>query len=271
MTSDPSENGKMESFLQELKTLQSFLCLPQTIDRSAEPRSITEEQICICVLGTTRQNIDLLLEGGIFCPGNVMIALSPSWLERKTGIKVMLPSGYACGQECPADMKDEGEDPYGSAMEHKNQPGVLLVRKAVTFGRGGSTFIDVFEPPRRVKYFINEIPGQFDATDLDCAVNGTEKLKTLFGDDIFWRSEMSKIGSLLLPSLVLHKDLTPDFKDRLLNTNGVTLVSGNESSSRGQLKKYIENLCPMKGNDDKQVRCQNTNVHLKKFKSFSVL
>ena len=62
--------------------------------------------------------------GGKQCPGDMLLILSVSWLSKRPSIHV--------------------EGLYS-----------LFVHKAVVFSSGRRSYLDVFDPPRRVTYFVN--------------------------------------------------------------------------------------------------------------------
>ncbi|XP_052793311.1 carnosine synthase 1-like [Mya arenaria] len=127
-------------------TLQQIGC-SLTIDRSREPR-ITgcEEKVDVAVLAPPEDCIGLLLEGARQVSDAFHLVLSASWLST-----------------APTDTGSEE----------------VFLHKAVTFGRNGSTYLDVFQPPRRVTYFLQSCRGDFlDVAQLsdgrlDCPRNNT--------------------------------------------------------------------------------------------------
>ena len=65
-----------------------------------------------------------LFSGGNQTPGNTLLALTPSWLSKR-------PSTHTDGLQS------------------------LYIHKAITFKDGGRSYLDVFDPPRQVTYFMN--------------------------------------------------------------------------------------------------------------------
>jgi hypothetical protein len=80
----------------------------------------------------------------------------------------------------------------------------LYVHKAITFDRGGRSFIDVFDPPRRVTYFMNLFTvhtitdGQTDGEQLEvnlvCPTSASRKLVQRFDDKLLMRVLMAEAG-----------------------------------------------------------------------------
>ena len=84
--------------------------------------------------------------GGRQCPGDVMLVMSRSWLSKEKS-------------------------------DRKDGLNALFVHKAITFGSDGRSFLDQFEPPRRVTYFM-EVSSDIATQDFE--VNTFPKYKFNF-------------------------------------------------------------------------------------------
>jgi hypothetical protein len=77
--------------------------------------------MCLSATGINEKSFDT---GGRQCPGDMLLIMSSSWLSRKKSPR-------------------------------KNGLYSLYVHKAIAFETAGRTFLEVYDPPRRVTYFVN--------------------------------------------------------------------------------------------------------------------
>ncbi|WAQ97738.1 CRNS1-like protein [Mya arenaria] len=91
--------------------------------------------------------------------------------EEKVDVAVLAPPEDCIGLLLEASWLSTAPTDTGSEE--------VFLHKAVTFGRNGSTYLDVFQPPRRVTYFLQSCRGDFlDVAQLsdgrlDCPRNNT--------------------------------------------------------------------------------------------------
>lgn len=217
--------------------------LPETVDRTYKPRRTPPSSgVSIVMLGTPQDCFGTLLEGGRQCPGDMLLVLSPSWL-----------------------IKDKTSD---------NTEGVysLYVKKAITFERGGSTYIDEFETPRRCTYFVNFFTnartggqrndGEDLELDLDCPMSNSTELCKRVDNKLLTRLWMAEAGVAFPETLaivyqpvlsrnvptrehitVVMADEKDDINDKILKELRVFLnLEGIRSSGRVcmKLQLYLE-------------------------------
>ena len=145
--------------------------IPETIDITHIPRTPNPETEVAIVVLASPVVLAILLEGGRQCPGEMLLVLSPTWLKK--------------------DKSNKGEGQYS-----------LFVKKAIAFDRRGTSFIDVFEKPRRCTYFVNFFTractdGQRkDGVDielvLDCPMSSSFELCKYVDDKLLTRIWMAE-------------------------------------------------------------------------------
>ncbi|XP_074656649.1 carnosine synthase 1-like [Tubulanus polymorphus] len=134
---------------------------PQTEDRTQTPRTKQPESgITIAILSPLKECLPILLQGGESCPGNVHLVLSTSWLTVK---------------------HSERNPPLKAVYLHK----------AISMYKGGSSFLDVFDPPRRVSYLTNNFADGFE-NGLDCPTSNP--VNGRLDDRIWTRILMARAG-----------------------------------------------------------------------------
>ncbi|XP_072041224.1 carnosine synthase 1-like [Amphiura filiformis] len=157
---------------------------PETVDRTSTPRrNMNKEQVVVAVLSTPYECIGMLLECGHQVSDSIHLIFSPSWVSKE-------PS--------------------------KDHPGIysMYVHKAITFHRGGFTYIDEFSPPRRVTYLVNFFTnaithGLVDwasemERNLDCQMSSSIPLCDMIHDKLWTRYLMSKVG-IAVPETLAYK------------------------------------------------------------------
>ncbi|XP_023931094.1 carnosine synthase 1-like [Lingula anatina] len=167
---------KTGQFWRELQQGLSFYDMPETVDRTENPRPhSTIEEITMVVVGRPFTCLSLCVEGGKQCPGGMLLVPSLAWLQKE-------PSNSSNTQ---GDLQ------------------TLRVHKAVTFDSCGRTFLDIFNPPRRVTYLMNLSTGddRIDAQnttkfleDSECPFGVTEKLVRCLDDRILMRILVADAG-----------------------------------------------------------------------------
>ncbi|CAE1245262.1 CRNS1 [Acanthosepion pharaonis] len=121
----PSENDShVKRYYEALQHTLSETGLPETIDMTREAKKVTRDQVTIGILSSPVECMSILLSGGEQCPGDMLLILSHSWCRK-------LPS---------------------PSLANKYS---LYVHQAVTFHKGGYSFLERYSPPRRVTYFVN--------------------------------------------------------------------------------------------------------------------
>ncbi|XP_029431847.1 carnosine synthase 1 isoform X1 [Rhinatrema bivittatum] len=193
--------------------------LPATVDRTKQPRTgFTLSDVTVCILGAPSSFLSVLLEGGNQTPGYMLLCLSTTWLSK-------VPSNSHLGEY------------------------TLLVRKAITFDLGGQSYLDEFEPPRRVTYFTGTF-GQHEeqwqvaaelGRDLDCPTGNSGELTRLLEDKLLTRLLLDHHGVAVPATLAfIYKKLQAP----LSTTAGEGMVKIVELSRKeGQENLIQEEIC----------------------------
>ncbi|KAL3855367.1 hypothetical protein ACJMK2_014578, partial [Sinanodonta woodiana] len=176
----PPEDKYVMKYYESLQYILYETGYPETVDRTSQPRTASKDDITICMLSSPVECMSILTEGGNQCPGNMLLVLSTTWLSKK---------------------KSETKDGFYS----------LYVHKAIAFGVSGHSFLETYDPPRRVTYFVNFFTkactnGQrHDGKDveayLDCPMSSSLKLTKLVDDKLWTRSIVCELG-LAFPETV---------------------------------------------------------------------
>ena len=170
----PKEDAHIYTYYDALQYTLYETNYPETVDRTHTPRSNPpESQTTIVVLSSPVECMAILLEGSRACPGDMLLVMSTTWLSFEES-------------------------------DHGNNLKTMYVHKAITFGRGGGTYLDVFTPPRRVTYFMNFFTrsvtnGQRnDGEDLekylDCPTSSSLNLVRRIDDKVLTRIQMAEAG-----------------------------------------------------------------------------
>ncbi|XP_056016252.1 carnosine synthase 1-like isoform X1 [Ostrea edulis] len=172
---EPPENDKhIYNYYDALQYSLYETNYPETEDRTMNPRtSPPDTGISIVILSSPVECMAILLDGGRRCPGDMLLVMSKSWLTV-------------------------------SPSNHDPTLNTLYVHKAITFDTGGRTFIDVFDPPRRVTYFVNFFTraitdgqtgdGEGLEVNLDCPMSSSQKLVKRTDDTLWTRVLMAEAG-----------------------------------------------------------------------------
>ncbi|CAI9735576.1 carnosine synthase 1-like [Octopus vulgaris] len=161
---------------QYYKALQYSLFetgFPETQDRTSKVKALSHQQVSITVLSSPVECLSVLLEGGEQCPGNMLLVLSDSWLSKE-------PS---------------------STQSSKFS---LYVNKAIAFYKGGYSFLETYQPPRRVTYFVNfftanctgnaQTEGEHLEQNLDCPMSSSLKLLSYTDNKLLTRTLAAQAG-----------------------------------------------------------------------------
>ncbi|XP_078502639.1 carnosine synthase 1-like [Lissotriton helveticus] len=177
---DIKDSPWTERWYSQLQASLRLAGLPLTMDRTKEPRTgFTLSDVTVCILGSPSTCLSILLGGANLCPGSILLCLSPSWLSK-------IPSKMKAGEN------------------------TLLLQKAVTFDLGGRSYLDNFDPPRRVTYFYTTswssheecLPGLVALTsDLECPSGGSESLSQLLHNKLVTRLLLDNVGVVVPPTL----------------------------------------------------------------------
>ncbi|KAH3754497.1 hypothetical protein DPMN_189172, partial [Dreissena polymorpha] len=166
-----------EEVLDFYNTLQYILYetgFPETEDRTAMPRrAINKENAVVAVLSAPGEIMAPLLECGKQVSDSMHLIFKETWISKK-------PS--------------------------KEKPGLyeLFILKAITFHKGGVTYIDEFNPPRKCTYLINFFTsaatsgltdwGTEMEKNLDIPMSSSLPLCDLVDDKLWTRYQMSRCG-----------------------------------------------------------------------------
>ncbi|GAB1609406.1 carnosine synthase 1-like [Argonauta hians] len=161
--------------------------LPETQDRRNHVKSFPRSQVntttitttttttntTIAVLSSPVECLSILLEGGEQCPGDMLLVLSDTWLNKE-------PS-----------------------PTHRSKYS-LYVNKAIAFYKGGYSFLETCQPARRVTYFVNFFTGNCTGnvhtngeeleTELDCPMSSSLKLLRFTDDKLLTRTLAARVG-----------------------------------------------------------------------------
>lgn len=170
----PKEDEHIYSYYDALQYTLYETNYPETEDRTHTPRSDPPESgATIVVLSSPVECMAILLEGGRTCPGDMMLVMSTTWLT--------------------TEDSDRGKNLR-----------TMYVHKAITFDRGGRTYLDVFSPPRRVTYFMDFFTrgitdgqrndGEELEKDLDCPTSSSLNLVRRTDDKVLTRIQMAEAG-----------------------------------------------------------------------------
>ncbi|XP_053385384.1 carnosine synthase 1-like isoform X2 [Mercenaria mercenaria] len=158
---------------------------PETVDRTFKPRSLpNKEHVNVVLLSSPVECIGILLEGGKQLPDGFHLVLSPSWLSK-------VPS------------------------EEDTSLSSLLLHKSISFHSNGASFIDEYNPPRRVSYFVNYFTDNITSghrndgieieSGLDCPMSSSIKLCELVDDKVWTRDIMADVGMSIPETLAIRR------------------------------------------------------------------
>ena len=199
-------------------TLYETNC-PETADRTNAPRgSDNDTNVAIAVLSSPVECMAILLEGGRQCPGNVHLILSTSWLTRKP---------------------------------EKDGRCELFINKAITF-ETERTYLDVFEPPRRVTYLMNyftacvtdgkRCDGEALEQNLICPMSSSVPLCKLADDKLMTRVLMAEMGVPVPVSMAFTS--TGNLLNFVYKSNITVhpreMLLGNDEALRQELRDFIQ-------------------------------
>ncbi|XP_074659577.1 carnosine synthase 1-like [Tubulanus polymorphus] len=150
---------------------------PETEDRAGIPRKkVPESGITVVILSSPLECLQILLQGGESCPGNVHLVLSTSWLS----------------------VKQSDRNPSLKTV---------YLHKAISMYKGGYSYLDVFDAPRRVTYLMNNLTDEAEFENgLDCPTSCSINEK--IDDIIRTRMLMAKAGISYPESLVFCYDVS---------------------------------------------------------------
>ncbi|XP_064614479.1 carnosine synthase 1-like [Liolophura sinensis] len=205
-------NGDWEQFsddpavrhrYEELQQVLHSIGYPSIDDQSGSPcKGFSEKDVTIAWLSSNLEGLSLLLESCQHCPGDLFLVLSSDWLIKK---------------------------PLFSNKVNMTQPGAfvqsaLYVKKGICCYKGGSSYLKVFDPPRKVTYFFNSTS---DASliqlfnDVDCPQSVPPGTSRLLSDIILMRILLAQSG------IKVPKTLAFPYKPRQIydkNISGITVV-----------------------------------------------
>lgn len=147
---------------------------PETIDRTDCPRTgFTDNDVTIALLSSPVECFAILLAGGNICPRDMLLVMSSSWVTKVRSTR----------------------DPELFS---------LYVHKAITMDLAGQSFLDIFNPPRRVTYLMNYFTractdgqrsdGETLESDVDCPMSSSLKLVRNVDDKLWTRTLLANIS-----------------------------------------------------------------------------
>ena len=170
----PKEDEHIYSYYDALQYTLYETNFPETEDRTHTPRNNSpESRTTIVILSSPVECMAILLEGSRTCPGDMLLVMSTTWLSVEESV-------------------------------HGNNLRTMYVHKAITFDRGGRTYLDVFIPPRKVTYFMNFFTrgvtdgqrndGEDLEKNLDCPTSSSLNLVRRTDDKVLTRIQMAEAG-----------------------------------------------------------------------------
>ncbi|XP_064614477.1 carnosine synthase 1-like [Liolophura sinensis] len=207
-----SLNGGWEQFsddpavrhrYEELQQVLHSMGYPSTDDHSSSPcEGFSEKDVTIACLSPNLEGLSLFLESCQHCPGDLFLVLSSDWLIKK---------------------------PMLSNVVNAIQPGTyvqsaLYVKKGICCYKGGSSYLKVFDPPRKVTYFFNSTS---DASliqlfnDVDCPQSVPPGTSRFLSDIILMRILLAQSGIKVPKTLAFPYKPTENYDK---NISGITVV-----------------------------------------------
>lgn len=131
----------------------------------------------------------------------------------------------------------------------------LFVHKAISFDKGGRSFIDVFDPPRHVTYFMNfftnaitggqNAEGEDLEVNLECPMSSSVKLVRRTDDKLWTRIIMAKAGiaypeTLAFGYQIPYKYMVPE--DAKIKIVGLSLKEGVDNVIQDEIVSYLNSL-----------------------------
>lgn len=223
----PSENDShVKRYYEALQHTLSETGLPETIDMTREAKQVTRDQVTIGILSSPVECMSILLSGGEQCPGDMLLILSLSWCRK-------LPS---------------------PSLANKYS---LYVHQAVTFHKGGYSFLERYSPPRRVTYFVNFFTnactggvcyeGEKLERGLDCPMSSSIKLNQFVDDKLYTRVLLGKANVGYPITLAFHYKPVEIYENEGLDITIVPVysdLSDPESKYlvRNEINKFITQI-----------------------------
>ncbi|XP_052234453.1 carnosine synthase 1-like isoform X2 [Dreissena polymorpha] len=197
---------------------------PETEDRTAMPRrTINKENAVVAVLSAPCELMAPLIECGNQVSDSMHLIFSESWVLKKPSLE---------------------------------SPGLyeLFILKAITFHKGGVTYIDEFNPPRKCTYLINFFTNAATSglTDwgteleknLDIPMSSSVPLCAVVDDKLWTRYQMSRCGVPHPESLAFTlapKRFVPSSETIKVCTLGRCVKSGNPQEENIQKQNTFDN------------------------------
>ncbi|XP_078508033.1 carnosine synthase 1-like [Lissotriton helveticus] len=215
---DIKDSPWTERWYSQLQASLRLAGLPLTMDRTKEPRTgFTLSDVTVCILGSPSTCLSILLGGANLCPGSILLCLSPSWLYK-----------------IPSKMKP-GEN-------------TLLLQKAVMFDLGGRSYLDNFDPPRRVTYFYTTswssheecLPGLVALmSDLECPTGGSESLSQLLHNKLVTRLLLDNVGVVVPPTLAFTYKQAHTASSHVFTVE-VSQKEGEENLLQEEIQNFLQ-------------------------------
>ena len=221
----PGEDRYIQSYYDALQYTLFETNHPETEDRTAQPRGCQPRSgVSIALLSSPVECMAILMEGGRQCPGDMLLVMSTTWISKQ-------------------------------CSDHHPNLFSLFVHKAVTFDLAGRTFLDVFDPPRKVTYFVNFFTrgctdGQRDdgaeiELDLDCPTSDSLKLVSLVDDKVFTRILMAEAGMAYPETLAFTYAVSRPYPPP--KVDDITIIkledkSGIDNLVKNEVHKYLNTL-----------------------------
>ncbi|OWF52029.1 carnosine synthase 1-like [Mizuhopecten yessoensis] len=148
---------------------------PETVDRTDTPRrEFKSDDVTIALLSSPVECFAILLAGGQICPRDMLLVMSSSWVTKVRSTKN--PELFS-----------------------------LYVHKAITMDVAGQSFLDTFNPPRRVTYFLNYFTractdgqrsdGETLESGLDCPMSSSLNLVKNVDDKVWTRTLLANVDA----------------------------------------------------------------------------
>ncbi|XP_060602022.1 carnosine synthase 1-like isoform X2 [Ruditapes philippinarum] len=182
----PEEDSYLLDYYNSLQYTLYETAHPETVDRTSVPRGHSnKEQVNVVLLSSPVECIGVLLEGGKQVPDGFHLVMSPSWLSKV----------------------QSADDPALSS---------LMMHKSISFHENGASYIDEYDPPRKVTYFVNYFTDTItsghrsDGVDieknLDSPMSSSIKLCELVDDKVWTRDVMADVGMEIPETLAIRRE-----------------------------------------------------------------
>lgn len=213
------DDNQLTRFYEALQHTLYETGLPETIDLTGVSKKQSCDQVTIGILSSPVECMSNLLAGGELCPGDMLLIMSDTWCSKQTS--PILPNKYS-----------------------------LYVHQAVTFYEGGYSFLERYDPPRRVTYFVNYFTdactggvcceGEKLEKGLDCPMSSSLKLNQIVDDKLYTRILLGKAGVGYPVTLAFRYKAIGSYENENEISN-ITVVRIDDGACHSASKNLVRN------------------------------